>query len=40
MRLLKHLDFPDMQFALYFMGYVNDADIPEDPKVRPVLTES
>jgi lactoylglutathione lyase len=28
MRLLRKFDFPDMKFSLYFMGYVNEADIP------------
>ena len=33
MRLLKKLDFPDMKFSLYFLGFVNEADIPEDETV-------
>lgn len=30
MRLLKKLDFPDMKFTLFFMGYEKAADIPKD----------
>jgi len=29
MRLLKKLDFPDMKFTLFFMGYEKAEDIPE-----------
>lgn len=32
MKLLCKLDFPDMKFSLYFMGYAQD--IPEDPVKR------
>ncbi|KAG0714182.1 Lactoylglutathione lyase [Chionoecetes opilio] len=34
MRLLKKLDFPDMKFSLYFMGFEAAQDIPEDEKER------
>ncbi|CAG5118679.1 unnamed protein product [Candidula unifasciata] len=34
MTLLLKLDFPAMDFSLYFMGYENPADIPTDPKER------
>lgn len=30
MRLLQKLDFPEMKFSLYFMGYENEKDIPTD----------
>eukprot|EP00884_Botryococcus_braunii_P003240 jgi/Botrbrau1/12917/Bobra.0299s0025.6 len=34
MRLLTKLDFPDMKFSLYFLGYHNQDEIPEDPAAR------
>ncbi|XP_023234563.1 lactoylglutathione lyase-like isoform X2 [Centruroides sculpturatus] len=34
MRLLHKMDFPEMKFSLFFMGYENASDIPEDPKAR------
>lgn len=34
MRLLKRLDFPEMKFSLYFMGYECADDIPVDEKER------
>ncbi|XP_051176051.1 lactoylglutathione lyase [Leptopilina boulardi] len=30
LRLLQKLDFPDMKFSLYFLGYENGEDIPTD----------
>lgn len=38
MRLLKHMDFPDMKFSLYFMGYEKAEDIPSDPEERTAWT--
>lgn len=32
MRLLQKLDFPEMKFSLYFMGYEEAKDIPSDRK--------
>lgn len=40
MRLLKKLDFPEMKFSLYFMGYENAEDIPLDEKERTEWTFS
>ena len=34
MTLLCKLDFPDMKFSLYFVGYANAEDVPEDPVER------
>jgi catechol 2,3-dioxygenase-like lactoylglutathione lyase family enzyme len=34
MTLLCKLDFPEMAFSLYFLGYEDPKDIPEDPKER------
>uniref|UniRef100_A0A1B6BWJ1 Lactoylglutathione lyase n=1 Tax=Clastoptera arizonana TaxID=38151 RepID=A0A1B6BWJ1_9HEMI len=34
MRLLQKLDFPEMKFSLYFMGYEKGEDIPTDYKDR------
>ncbi|MEE8094206.1 MAG: lactoylglutathione lyase [Gammaproteobacteria bacterium] len=36
MTLIKRMDFPDMSFSLFFMGYVRPADdpIPDDDKER------
>ncbi|KAL5763962.1 hypothetical protein ACOSQ2_016556 [Xanthoceras sorbifolium] len=38
MSLLKRLDFPEMKFSLYFMGYENTASAPSDPVDRTVWT--
>ena len=32
------MDFPDMKFSLYFMGYEKAEDIPTDPRERTVWT--
>ena len=36
MTLIKKLDFPAMEFSLYFLGYLREGDdpVPEDPKER------
>lgn len=34
MRLLQKMDFPDMKFSLYFMGYVDPASIPDNAEDR------
>eukprot|EP01024_Parvocaulis_polyphysoides_P032668 TRINITY_DN29225_c0_g2_i1.p1 TRINITY_DN29225_c0_g2~~TRINITY_DN29225_c0_g2_i1.p1 ORF type:complete len:252 (-),score=32.63 TRINITY_DN29225_c0_g2_i1:293-1048(-) len=34
MTLLAKLDFPPMEFSLYFLGYYPKEEIPEDPKER------
>ncbi|KAL5999892.1 hypothetical protein ACLOJK_034569 [Asimina triloba] len=39
-RLLKRLDFPEMKFSLYFVGYENLASAPTDPVQRTVWTFS
>jgi len=36
MTLLCKLDFPEMSFSLYFLGYEDPKDIPEDPKQRAI----
>ncbi|KAF2300636.1 hypothetical protein P3X46_000163 [Hevea brasiliensis] len=36
MSLLKRLDFPDMKFSLYLMGYEDPASAPSDPVERTV----
>lgn len=33
-RLLCKLDFADMKFSLYFLGYQDPAAVPEDPVER------
>ncbi len=33
-RLLKRLDFPEMMFSLYFVGYEKAEDIPTDDTER------
>ncbi|XP_071505005.1 lactoylglutathione lyase-like [Diadema antillarum] len=38
MRLLTRLDFPEMQFTLFFMGYADEADIPKDKRERTIWT--
>jgi len=38
MKLLKRLDFPDMKFSLYFMGYEDTDAAPTDPAERTVWT--
>ena len=34
MQLISKLDFADMNFSLYFLGFHSEDDIPEDPKDR------
>ena len=36
MTLIKQLDFPDMEFTLYFLGYLREGDepVPSDPVKR------
>lgn len=34
MTLLTRLDFPEMKFTLYFMGYESPTEVPEDSKER------
>jgi len=36
MILLKKLDFADMSFSLYFMGYADPNDVPVDPVQRQI----
>lgn len=38
MTLLTKLDFPEMKFSLYFVGYEKPEDIPDDPKDRCAWT--
>ncbi|KAJ4829691.1 hypothetical protein Tsubulata_007497 [Turnera subulata] len=38
MSLLKRLDFPEMKFSLYFMGYEDLASVPNDPAERTAWT--
>ncbi|KAL2906213.1 Lactoylglutathione lyase [Bienertia sinuspersici] len=40
MSLLKRLDFPEMKFSLYFLGYEDPASAPTDPVERTVWTFS
>ncbi|XP_020215260.1 lactoylglutathione lyase isoform X2 [Cajanus cajan] len=40
MSLLKRLDFPEMKFSLYFMGYENTTEAPSNPSDRTVWTFS
>ncbi|XP_003388487.1 PREDICTED: lactoylglutathione lyase-like [Amphimedon queenslandica] len=40
MRLLNRLDFPEMKFSLYFLGYENAEDIPTDKDERHSWTFS
>ncbi|KAJ3679893.1 hypothetical protein LUZ60_016171 [Juncus effusus] len=38
MSLLKRLDFPEMKFSLYFLGYENVSSAPMDPVQRTTWT--
>ncbi|XP_072984047.1 lactoylglutathione lyase [Typha latifolia] len=40
MKLLKRLDFPEMKFSLYFLGYEDTESAPADPTQRTVWTFS
>ncbi|KAL3354543.1 hypothetical protein AABB24_018944 [Solanum stoloniferum] len=40
MSLLKRLDFPEMKFSLYFMGYEDTTSAPSDPVERTAWTFS
>ncbi|TKY67174.1 Lactoylglutathione lyase [Spatholobus suberectus] len=40
MSLLKRLDFPEMKFSLYFMGYEDTTEAPSNPVDRTVWTFS
>lgn len=40
MRLLQKLDFPELKFSLYFMGYESANEIPLDNKERTAWTFS
>ena len=40
MTLLQKLDFPEMKFSLYFMGYEKAEDIPSDPAAHAKWTFS
>ncbi|KAM7522398.1 hypothetical protein LguiA_012300 [Lonicera macranthoides] len=40
MSLLKRLDFPEMKFSLYFMGYEDTSSAPKDPADRTAWTFS
>ncbi|GLH15344.1 hypothetical protein R5R35_005237 [Gryllus longicercus] len=40
MRLLQKLDFPEMKFSLYFMGFEKAEDIPSDASERAKWTFS
>ena len=31
---MKKMDFPDMKFSLYFLGFVGEDEIPQDEKER------
>lgn len=33
-RLMQELHFEEWEFSIYFVGYVDPADIPSDPKER------
>ncbi|KAF2353589.1 Glyoxalase I [Trinorchestia longiramus] len=38
MRLLSKLDFPEMKFSLYFLGFEKEEDIPKDAEERKKWT--
>merc|ERR1719430_1394286 len=40
MRLLKKLDFPEMRFSLYFLGFTKASNIPKDEGERTRWTFS
>ncbi|KAJ9583255.1 hypothetical protein L9F63_022388 [Diploptera punctata] len=40
MTLLQKLDFPELKFSLYFLGYESEQDIPTDPALHAKWTFS
>lgn len=36
MRLIRSFDFPEAKFSLFFLGYINERDMPQDDKARKI----